>query len=239
MKKHVQRLFAVCFLFVCAVFLSGCFTIEQEIFLKEDGSGTFLIHITMPNPPKKEGEPAKPEEDPEKIMSEIKTGMDELKITGLKVKDVKEVSKNDLAQIYIVFEFQDIKTLIPALKKLEETGNKKAEKKEDMDISWTLDLKKDGAQTTFLSTYAFAFKPEQKKDAKKEKTKEEEEWEKMAEDMMTTMLSMAKVRFVLHAPKDFIKTNADMTVGNQAVWEGAMSSFVGKSPKPLQMEATY
>lgn len=238
MKKHIHNALAVCFLFFCALFLSGCFTIEQEIFLKEDGSGTFLIHITLPNPPKKEGEVAKPEEDPEKIMEEIKKGMDELKITGLTVKEVKEVSKNDLAQIYLVFEFQDIKTLIPALKKLEETGNKKADKKEDMNIAWTLDLKKSGAQTTFLSTYAFAFKPE-KKDEKKEKTKEEEEWEKMAEDMMMTMLSMAKVRFVLHAPKDFVKTNADMTVGNQAVWEGAMSSFIGKTPKPLQMEATY
>lgn len=241
MKISTGKIFvfaALCFIvFLC----SGCFTIEHEIFLKDDGSGTFIMHITMPNPPKKEGEPVKPDEDPKQIMKDIKESMDKLNVKGLTLKDVKLIEKNDLAQIYIMSEFQDIKTLVPALKQLSEAGNKNSQKKgenEEMDMDWKVDLKKDNGKTAFTSSYTFAFKPE-KKEEKKTKTKEDEEWGKMAEDMLTTMLSMAKVRFVIHAPKDFTQTNADMTFGSQAVWESALSSFIGKSPKPLEMEASY
>lgn len=231
------RLFVFAALCFTSLLFSGCFTIEHEIFLKNDGSGTFIMHITMPNPPKKEGETVKPQEDPEQIMKDIKTALNEIKVTGLTVKDVKEIEKNDLGQIYIVFEFQDIKTLVPALQKLNEAGNKESKQKDEMKMDWLIDLKKDGDKTKFASSYAFEFKPE-KKNEKKEKTKEDEEWEKMAQDMLTTMLSMAKVRFVLHAPKDFTQTNADITFGSQAVWESSLSAFMQKGKK-LEMEASY
>ncbi len=232
------RLLTVCVsLCFCALMFSGCFTIEHEIFLKDNGSGTFIIHITMPNPPKKEGEPAKPEEDPAQTMKDVKAAMDTLKVEGLTVKDMKLIEKNDLGQIYLVFEFQDIKTLIPALKKLNEAGNKESKQKDQVDMDWQLELKKEGGTTHFTSSYAFTFQPEQK-EKKPAKTKEDEDMEKMAEDMLTTMLSMAKVRFVLHAPKDFVSTNADITFGNQAVWESSLSAFIGKGRK-LEMEASY
>lgn len=230
--SHIHILFFILLCF-CLLFMSGCLTMEQEIFLKDDGSGTFVIHITIPNPP---GEVKKPEDDPGKIFEDMKTSIEKLNIKGITLKETKMIDKNDLAQVYIVFEFEDIKTFVPVLKQLYESGGQKSSEQEEVDLTWTADLKKEENKNIFSSSFSFVLEPKQEE--KKETTKEDAEFEKMMEDMMRTMLATGKIRFVIHAPKDFIKTNADITFGNQAVWEAALSMFLDKG-KRLEIEAIY
>ena len=67
----------------------------------------------------------------------------------------------------------------------------------------------------------------------------------MEGDMMNLMFSsMFKFRFIVHAPKNFTETNADIVLnGNTAIWNASLGAFIGekdsKEKKELQMKVVY
>ena len=88
-----------------------------------------------------------------------------------------------------------------------------------------------------------------------EKSKEEEfQPPPMAPDMMKGLLegdamqmvfsSLFKFRFIVHAPKNFTETNADIVLnGKTAIWDASMAAFLGepdaKQKKELLMKVVY
>jgi hypothetical protein len=53
------------------------------------------------------------------------------------------------------------------------------------------------------------------------------------------MLSMVKMRFVLHTATPIVESNADVIMnGNTAVWDCSLAAFL-KNKKPIEMKATY
>lgn len=109
--------------FVAALCLltSGCFTIEQEIFLEPDGSGDLVIHVSMPDFPddSKKNLPPMTEQDPEKLIEDIKQISKDLPPT-LKLKEVKELRRNGARAYYIVVHFNQLKDVDSISKRFSE-----------------------------------------------------------------------------------------------------------------------
>src|SRR5215469_11246920 len=77
---------------------SGCFTIEQEIFLDADGGGDVVLHITMPEFPEDViksslggmAGKSNPGDDLARLKKDVTTGLP----STVTIKELKEVKQN-------------------------------------------------------------------------------------------------------------------------------------------------
>ena len=156
----------------CLTFLllsSSCFTIEHEIFLKDDGSGLYVMHVSVPNPEEEAAGGVASREESREMLTEIKETFKRIKAKGVTLKDVKEVDKNDLSHIYVSLSFDNIANLAKVVDKLwasdkEKKGkgkkgkkgkgkkDKAAKDKDDPKMDWKVQLVKKGKETKFSPT---------------------------------------------------------------------------------------
>ena len=145
---------------ILCLLTSGCFSIEQEIFLEPDGSGDLAIHFSMPDIPESMKKDAAPSQnDPEKLIAEIKRKFADDMPPTIKLKDVKESRRHGAIAFYVVLHFDrlnDVNSMLDAFAKdaLSQPGlQPPADYKSQS--SWKIQLEKAGDLTVITqSVYA-------------------------------------------------------------------------------------
>ncbi len=147
-------------IFVAALCLltSGCFSIEQEIFLEADGSGDLVIFVSMPDIPEAMKKNATgPQQDPQKLLDEVKQKFATELPPALKLKEAKEVRRNGAAAYYIVLHFNQLKDVDSMLDKfskesLSEKGQGQSPATKDESL-WKIQLEKAGDRTVITQHF--------------------------------------------------------------------------------------
>lgn len=296
--------FATIFVAVLCLLTSGCFSIEQEIFLEPDGSGDLVIYFSMPDMPEamKKNTPS-PQQDPQKLLDELRQKFATELPPTLKLVDAKEIRRHGAMAFYIVVHFNrlsDVEAMLDKFSKesLSEKGQAQAPASKDESL-WKIQLQKAGDMTVVTQrfyadilgamggamgggmggagksespkassdpappvksqasvTRKSASKPAAKgttrrtaRGAKAVAPKEENPFESMVDGGMKELMneetmnmilsSIFKLRFVLHAPKKIIETNADIVLnGKIAIWNASFGAFI-KEKKPIEMKVKY
>ena len=244
----MKRGFGYVLVILFCVFTSGCFSIEQEIFLNADGSGQLVMFISLPDIPEKMGAAeAGSKKDPASTMADFKKELTTALPPTIKVVEAKEVKQNGVQSIYIVFQFKQLADVQRVLANFGKTTLK------DNDMGsapqWTLSLVKQASQT--LYTQKFLVDVDAKAEAKtsvkvngkeqiKEPSPEEDKASKdMQEQLNPLLLSIVRMRFVLHAPAPITSSNADIVLNEKtAVWNCSLAAFA-KEKKPIEMKASF
>jgi len=230
--------------FLC-VLATGCISIEQEVFLNADGSGDFVLHISVPDLPEDVKSSAKemaPGKDPSQNIEEMKKELLTALPPTVKISETKVVRQNGVQGFYIVLQFKELKDVTSLLSNFGKDSLKDSDIKNRPE--WSVDLKKLGSKWNYKSSFYLNLdddKKAEKPDAKK--TAEEQQAAKAGDDfgkqLLPLLLGTVRLRFVLHSPSPITDTNADIVLrGNTAVWNCSFASFV-KDKKPIQMRATF
>ena len=230
------------------LFTAGCFSIEQEIFLNADGSGQLVMFISLPDLPEKmTSSDAGSKKDPAATMADFKKELTTALPPTIKVVEAKEVKQNGVQSIYVVFQFKQLRDVQHVLANFGKTSLK------DNDMGsapqWTLSLVKQAGQT--LYTQRFMVDVDAKAEAKtsvkvngKEQTRkpdadEDKASKEMEEQLKPLLLSIVRMRFVLHAPAPITSSNADIVLNEKtAVWNCSLAAFA-KEKKPIEMKASF
>lgn len=150
--------FATIFVAVLCLLTSGCFSIEQEIFLEPDGSGDLVIYFSMPDIPEamKKNAPS-PQQDPQKLLDELKQKFATELPPAIKLKEAKEVRRHGAVAFYIVLHFNqlnDVESMLDKFSKesLSEKGQAQslASKGESL---WKIQLEKAGDLTMITQRF--------------------------------------------------------------------------------------
>lgn len=280
---------------------AGCFSIEQEIFLQDDGSGDMVMHLSLPDLPeelmKKSPTAGVDQLDPKEMIEEMKKKFSSGLPPTVQLKEAKEVKRNGAFGFYIVLHFKQLSDLESALDSFSKEGlgeQKNGEQTKKDESYWKVVQEKKGdltviTQRMFIDladvfgknplegekekttepaapvqpTPAPKAQPKQpaRKTTKRTRTaapapKQEEQptlpdappdlmkglMEGEAMQMIFSM--MFKFRFVVHAPKNFTETNADIVLnGKTAIWNASFGAFIGekdsKEKKVLEMKVVY
>jgi len=231
------------------VFASGCFSIEQEIFLNADGSGQLVMFISLPDLPEKmTAAEAGSKKDPAATMGDFKKELTTALPPTITLVEAKDVKQNGVQSIYVVFQFKQLSDVQRVLANFGKTSLK------DNDMGsapqWTLSLVKQAGQTLYNQKFLVDVdaKAEAKTSVKingkeQPKTKPSVEEDKASKDMeeqlKPLLLSIVRMRFVLHAPAPITSSNADIVLNEKtAVWNCSLAAFA-KQKRPIEMKASF
>lgn len=250
MNKH--RCLGLCLILVLSAATSACFSIEQEIFLSADGSGELVLHVSLPDLPEdmmnaQPGAKTSPQDSLKKFQTDVVTNLP----PTVKLKEVKEVHQNGAQGFYAVFQFKTVKDVEALLANFGKSSLKEGDLGGKDASVWTLQTTKTETKTAFVQQFYMDLT--EKKGDKKEAAKEpgaaeakpgEPEKEgagsnELGEQLKPVILSLIKMRFVLHAPAPITDSNADIVMNrNTAMWDCSLAAFL-KSKKPIEMKASY
>ena len=247
---RLKKLFGFLALLAMSVFSSACITFEQEVFLNPDGSGEFVLYISMPDLPEQATAGAPVGKDPVQTLDQFKKEVLSGLPPTLKVKEVKEIRKNGVHGIMAVFQFKDLNDVNAAISNLGKDALKDGDLKGESE--WSIKLTKNGALNNFTSRILFdataksnvTSSTEVKTEGNKPgqtsgEAKAEIKMEGM-EQIEALMLGMIRMRFVLHTPAPIKESNADMVFQERtAIWNSSLAAFNGKTKKPIEMKATF
>src|SRR5258708_8408382 len=98
----LQRVLILSVILFIGFVSSGCFTIDQEIFLNADNSGEFVFHVSVPDFPEdiKSSQPTRPKSSPEDSLKEFRTNLTASLPATAKIKEIKEVRQNGTQGFY-------------------------------------------------------------------------------------------------------------------------------------------
>jgi hypothetical protein len=225
---------------------SGCFTIEQEVFLNADGSGELVFHLSVPDLPEdltKQAGGMGMKKDSGLNIDQLTKDIGASKNPNVKVKEVKTVRQNGVQGVYVIFQFSDLNDMNAALADIGKSGAKDAELTDQP--LWKVNLTRSRTGTVYSSSFFLDLSD--KKSAKKpapkmtdnDAPKAEESFDKLGEQIMALLTGTMRMRFVLHAPSPIANTNADIVLnGRTAVWNCSPTAFL-KDKKPVQMKAVF
>jgi hypothetical protein len=227
---------------VLCLMASGCFTIEQEIFLDADGGGDVVLHITIPDIPEELSKSSmgltagktSPGDDLAKFKSEVTTSLP----PAIKLKEVKEVKQNGSTGFYAVFQFKDLNEMESVLANLGKGSLKEGDLNGNSEWKMRLDRIGDKSRYTasFLIDIQGSGSAQKRGEKKAEKTDAADD---ISKQLMPLFLGSVKVRFILHTPSPITETNADIVLrGRTAVWDCSLITFLA-GKKPVRMTATY
>lgn len=244
----LKRGFGYVLVILFCVFTSGCFSIEQEIFLNADGSGQLVMFISLPDIPEKMGAPeASSKKDPASTMADFKKELTTALPPTIKVVEAKEVKQNGVQSVYVVFQFKQLGDVQRVLANFGKTTLK------DNDMGsapqWTLSLVKQAGQTLYTQKFIVdvdakaeaktSVKVNGKEQVKKPSPEEDKASKDMEEQLKPLLLSIVRMRFVLHAPAPITSSNADIVLNEKtAVWNCSLAAFA-KEKKPIEMKASF
>ena len=243
--KRVRRL--VCCLFVAASALTaaGCISIDQEIFLNADGSGDVAVIISLPDFPEKMGDAQiSVNKSPAQTLADFKKELTTALPATISLTEAKEVKQNGVQSIYAVFHFKqldDIQRVLANFSKgsLKEGDIGSAEE-------WSIKVEKKDNKNFFLQRVLMDVDTKAKAEVKtgkpgeKPRTNEDAKTSSdMDEQFKPLLLSIIRMRFVLHTPSPITNTNADIVLNARtAVWNCSLAAFA-KDKKPIEMKATF
>lgn len=243
---NIRRVVSFAFVLFLCVFATGCFSIEQEIFLNADGSGEMVMFISIPDFPE-DMTKAQPGggEKPEDKLREMQTDLMANLPPTIKIKEVKEVKQNGAHGFYIVIQFKQLKDIETVMTNFGKESMKD-EKSKSAPPTWSLQSEKRADGTSFVQRFSIDItEPEKKPEVKEAKPGEqpkppESDFGKELEAQLKPILySMVKMRFVLHTPTPITDSNADIVLNrNTAVWNCSMSAFL-KNKQAIEMRAKF
>lgn len=184
---------------------AGCVKMNQEMTINKDGSGTMTMNYGMSEQMVAQmeamqamgGEDADDSNGFDFDVESIKKDMSNLETDGIKLKDIKSVTKDGWRYIKMDMAFKSLE----ALSKTEYFG-------EDSGITLTKNDK---------GNYVLEQKPEgMGGDAS---TPEEKEQQKMMMNMMAAQFKGMEVSWKMTLPGKIIESNADKTDGNTVSWK--------------------
>src|SRR5215831_3056837 len=130
---------------------SACFSIEQELFLNQDGSGELALHVSLPDFPEDIMKSEKPgNKNPADDIANMRKDFVASLPPTVTLKEAKEVKQNGSLGFYLVFQFKDVKDLATVF----DTFNKGSLKDGDIQGKsvWTAAIDRVGNKTTYTGT---------------------------------------------------------------------------------------
>jgi hypothetical protein len=237
---NVKRVIAVGVVAACCLFATGCFSIEQEIFLNADGSGQLVVFISLPDLPEKMGAEVGSKKNPADTLAEFRKELTTALPQTMKLKEAKEVKQNGVQSIYAVFEFRQLQDIQNVLKNFGKGSLKEGEI--GSDPQWSLEIQKRDNKTFYSQKFLLDVdaKAGAKTEAKtKPSTEEDKASKEMEEQLKPLILSIIRMRFVLHTPSPITDSNADIVLNRTtAVWNCSLAAF-SKDKKPIEMKASF
>ena len=234
----------------CCLFATGCFSIEQEIFLNADGSGQVVFFISLPDLPEKMGgAEITSKKTPADALADFKKELTTALPPGITLKQAKEVKQNGVESIYLVFAFKQLQDIQRVLANFGKSSLKEGDI--GSDPQWSLQVEKRDNKTYYNQKFLLDVDAKAKAEIKAEvkvngkvqepvKSPEEDKASReMEEQFKPLILSIIRMRFVLHAPSPITDTNADIVLnGNTAVWNCSLAAF-SKNKKPIELKASF
>jgi hypothetical protein len=233
----------------CCLLATGCFSIEQEIFLNADGSGQLVIFISLPDLPEKMGSAEVTKKSPADALGEFKKELTAVLPPTVTLKQFREVKQNGVQSIYLVFAFKQVQDIQQLLANFGKSTLKEGEI--GSDPQWSLQVDKRDNKSSFIQKFLLDVDAKAKAEVKSEvkvngkvqeqpKNPEEDKSSKeMDEQLKPLILSIVRMRFVLHTPSPITDSNADIVLnGNTAIWNCSLAAF-SKEKKPIEMKASF
>jgi len=232
------------------LFVTGCFSIEQELFLNADGSGDLVVFISLPDLPEKMGgAEVTSKKSPADALAEFKKELTTALPPSIRLKEAKEVKQNGVQSIYVVFHFDKLEDIQRVLANFGKGSLKEGDI--GSDPQWSLQIEKKESKTHYTQKFLLDVDAKAKAEIKTEvkvngqvqeqkKSPEEDKASKeMEEQFKPLILSIVRMRFVLHTPSPITNTNADIVLnGRTAVWNCSLAAF-SKEKKPIEMKASF
>lgn len=245
--KHIAG-YAV--IIACCFFATGCFSIEQEIFLNADGSGELVVFISLPDLPEKMGgAELTTKKSPADALAEFKKELTTALPSTISLKQAKEVKQNGVQSIYAVFHFNKLDDIQRVLANFGRGSLKEGDI--GSDPQWSLQVEKKDNKSVYTQKFLLDVDAKAKAEIKAEVTvngqkqeqnkspEEDKASKEMEEQFKPLILSIVRMRFVLHTPAPITDSNADIVLnGKTAVWNCSLAAF-SKAKKPIEMRATF
>jgi hypothetical protein len=233
----------------CCLFSAACFSIEQEIFLNADGSGEMVLFISLPDLPEKAGPVEAGKKDPAQALADFRKEMTSALPPTIKVKQIKDVKQNGVQSLYAVFQFSRLEEIQRVLADFGKSSLKEGEIGSDPE--WSLRIEKAGGRTSYTQLFHLDVDAKAKAEVKAEvtvngkkqqaekKPEEDKASKELEEQLKPLLLSIVRMRFVLHAPAPITGSNADIVLNERtAVWNCSLAAFA-KDKKPIEMKASF
>lgn len=247
---NLRRMFGFAIIGICCLFSSGCFSIEQEIFLNADGSGDLVVFISLPDfPEKMGGAEITPKKTPADALAEFKKELTTALPPTITLKQAKEVKQNGVQSLYAVFHFNKLEDIQRVLANFGKGSLKEGDF--GSDPQWSLQIEKKDNKSFYTQKFLLDVDAKAKAEVKTEVTvngqkqeqkkspEEEKASKEMEEQFKPLILSIVRMRFVLHTPTPITDSNADIVLnGKTAVWNCSLAAF-SKDKKPIEMKATF
>ena len=247
---NLRRVAGFAIVALCGLLSSACISIEQEIFLNADGSGELVVFISLPDlPDKAAAAELTAKKNPADTLGDFKKELTTALPASITVKQIKDVKQNGVQSIYAVFHF----TRVDDIQRVLANFGKSSLKEGDFgsDPEWSLRIEKLGAQSSYTQRLRLDVDAKAKAEVSakvtvngkpqqiEKKPEEDKASKEMEEQLKPLILSIVRMRFVLHAPSAITTTNADIVLNERtAVWNCSLAAFA-KDKKPIEMKATY
>lgn len=244
MKMNVRRLVCYGLVLACGLLATGCISIDQEIFLNADGSGDVAIMISLPDLPEKMAGAEITKKSPADTLAEFKKELTTALPSTISLTEAKEVKQNGVQSIYMVFHFKQLDDVQRVLANF----GKGSLKEGDIGSApqWSLQIEKKDNKSHYSQKFIMDVDSKPKAEVKTDKPGEKQPAaeearasNEMEEQFKPLLLSIIRMRFVLHTPSVISATNADIVLnGKTAVWNCSLAAF-SKDKKPIEMKATF
>jgi hypothetical protein len=229
----------------CGSLATGCISIEQEIFLNADGSGEVAVIISLPDLPEKmAGAEITSKKSPAETLTEFKKELTTALPPTITLTEAREVKQNGVQSMYAVFHFKQLDEVQRVLANF----GKGSLKEGDIGSApqWFLQVEKKDNKTRYTQKFLLDVDSKAKAEVKTSKPGEKQQTaeeakasNEMEEQFKPLLLSIIRLRFVLHTPSVISDTNADIVLnGKTAVWNCSLAAF-SKDKKPIEMKATF
>ena len=246
----VKNVLGFAVIIACCLMASGCFSIEQEIFLNPDGSGELVVFISLPDLPEKMGgAELTTKKSPADALGEFRKELTTALPPTITLKQAKEVKQNGVQSLYAIFQFKKIDDIQRVLANF----GKDSLKEGDIGSApqWTLSIEKKENKSLFIQKFLLDVDAKAKTEIKAEVTvngqkqeqkkspEEEKASKEMDEQLKPLILSIVRMRFVLHTPAPITESNADIVLNsNTAIWNCSLAAF-SKEKKAIEMKAVF
>ncbi len=241
---NIRRVAGYGIVLACCLFATGCFSIEQEIFLNADGSGELVVFISLPDLPEKMGDVKMTQnKSPADALAEFKKELTTALPPTITLKEAKDVKQNGVQSLYAVFHFKQLDDIQRVLANFGKGSLKEGDI--GSDPQWSLQVEKKGNKTFYTQKFGLDVDAKPKAETKSGKAGEKQTAEEskaskeMGEALKPLLLSIVRMRFVLHAPAPITDSNADIVLnGKTAVWNCSLAAF-SKDKRAIEMKASF
>jgi hypothetical protein len=203
-----------------------------------------VVFISLPDLPEKMGAVEMTQKkSPVDALAEFKKELTTALPPTVTLKEAKDVKQNGVQSLYAVFHFKQLDDIQRVLANFGKGSLKEGDI--GSDPQWSLQVEKKDNKTFYTQRFLLDIDAKPKADAKtgkageKQNVEQAKESKDMDEALKPLILSIIRMRFVLHAPSPIIDSNADIVLnGKTAVWNCSLAAF-SKDKRPIEMKASF